>query len=283
MSRREEIIAAIGQVPKLPIAATQTTRILQDEEFNMNDLVRTIEHDQIIAANVLKMANSAYYAGPHSIGSIREAIVRLGSKSVYELVLAMAIAPLAKKEIAGYDLSPGELWEHSVTTAVATVEIAKIIGIKKSDTAFTAAILHDIGKIVLGAAIEVDPTPILMLAFESGISFEEAEKEILGINHAEVGALLLEQWKIPEEIVAVVRWHHQPDNFDGESMALDLVHVAFSLIIVGGIGAGVDGLNYKPSKKVMGRLDLSTTQLEEALNATMENLEELREFMGISN
>lgn len=278
MSQRDEILARIKQIPELPTVITKIVRLMRVPDFKISELEQHISYSPSLAANVLRMANSAYYAGPRTISSIREAVVRLGSKTINDLVIASAVAPMARQEIKGYGLSPNALWEHMVATAIATEQMAKFLKIRLPGYAFTAALLHDVGKIVLGTSIAVDPEPIMKLAFEEHVPFEQAELRILGIDHTEAGAFLLESWELPQDIIDVVRWHHDPQSSPRPSQVLDFVHVANSLTMMSGVGRGEDGLNYRPSPEVMGRLRLRIGHLEKILYETMKGLDEVKAF-----
>ena len=140
---------------------------------------------------------------------------------------------------------------------------------------FTAALLHDIGKIVLGTFLSIDSGPIMKLAFEDGLSFENAEREVLGIDHAEVGAELLNLWDIPDEIVQVVQYHHHPEQCE-DNMAVHLVHVADLLSIECGFGIGIDGLNYRPSECSVKLLKINNRIMEQTMCVMINGLNDLR-------
>lgn len=280
MNRRETIINRIKELPGLPAVAVNIMQVLRDPDFSMKDLQRNIEFEPSLAANVLKMANSAYFSGSRAISTIREAIMRLGSGTIRDLVLANSVAPVASQSVEGYELSPGALWEHMVSTALATQHLATALKIRLADYAFTAALIHDVGKVALGYAVEAYSHDIMQLAFEEGTPFEQAEREVLGIDHAEAGAILLENWNIPAEIVNVVRWHHTPEESKHEDIVLDMVHIANSLTMTTGMGRGSDGLNYKPSEEVMARHKIRIRIFEKVLTQTMISKEELKSLFG---
>ncbi|MBI5095375.1 MAG: HDOD domain-containing protein [Candidatus Hydrogenedentes bacterium] len=281
MNTRETILTQVRAVPGLPVATTEIVRMLEDPDVEIGSVVRAIEHDPGLTSNVLRMSNSAYFAGPRSIGSVRDAIVRLGLNRVFQLALAASVAPMAGAPLKGYDLSAGDLLDHSIAVALGAEKLAQALGLRPPPYTFTAALLHDLGKVILGTFIEIDAKPIIALAFEHQVSFETAEEQVLGINHAEVGAVILEQWNLPAPVVDVVRWHHQPDQHQGETLALDLIHIADSLATLSGIGAGKDGLNYRPSKESVTRLHITTRVNEEVVSHMLVELEELRNVFAL--
>ncbi len=281
MNRREQILSSVRSVRSLPTAAVEVVRLLQDPELTIADLAQTIEYDPALTSNVLRLANSAYFGCARSIGSVRDAIVRLGTNKTFRLAVASAFAPLARQAVKGYDLPPGELWKHSIAVALGAERLAEVLGRKGADYAFTAGLLHDIGKLVLGNFVEVDAAPLAAMAFQERVSFEVTERRVLGIDHAEVGAVLLEGWNLPPCVVRVVRWHHVPGSVPGEDTSVvDLVHVADNLSMTSGIGTGIDGLNYCPSSEVMSRLHLTTRLAEGVLCEIMGGLDELHSLPG---
>lgn len=191
-----------------------------------------------------------------------EAIKRLGTTQVLQFVISTGVALSYVRTVEGYDLAPNMHLKHSVTVGIAAREVGKVLGLDVPDYTFTAGLLSGIGKVLMGAYVKVDAHPILELALEQGLPFDRAEDKVLGINHAEVGGILLESWKLPSEITDVVRYHLRPDDFDGESLVLDLVHIGNVLAKMIGVGLGVDGLNYTVSHKVVDRLGLSPDMLD---------------------
>jgi len=281
MSRREEILEKVKAVVSLPPAASKVIQLVQGDDVNISELTKTIEYDPGLTSNILRLANSAELGGMKEIGSIRNAIVRMGMKRLFRLVMLSTVSPMARKPVRGYDLPAGELWEHSIAVAIGVGKLAEILNTPAPDYLFTAGLLHDIGKILLGTFVEVDAEPILELSNEENIPFDVAEEKVLGINHAEVGAALLDKWGLPIDIVNVTRWHHETENFPGESMIVDLVHIADGISITFGIGVRKDGLNYYLSQELLTRLNLKGTALETLAMQTMDSLEEVRNLFNI--
>jgi len=275
MSRREEILEKVKEIPSLPTSATQVLHLLQNPDSSIQDITKAIEVDPGLTTDFLRLANSAYFAGPRQVATLQQAGVLFGTARIQQLVLASAVFPLVSQPLKGYDLPPGDLMNHSLAVAIGAEQLAKALNISAPQFTFTAGLLHDVGKIILGTFVAVDVAPIVKLAFEEQISFEKAEEAILGIDHAEVGAALLEAWHIPEPIVDAVRYHHSPDDYKGGDNVVDLIHVADNLGIECGLGTGIDGLNYRPSSKVVERLGLKTIVAEQVTCVMLSELQQI--------
>lgn len=276
MSRREEILSKVTSVPSLPAVVAKLQKYLDDPEVNFSDLARIIETDPGLTANVLQLANSAYFGWQGGIGSVRDAISRLGTKRIFQMVLCMSVAPLVRKPVKGYELAADKLWEHSVAVAICAEKIAARRRPKVQPYAFTSGLLHDVGKLLLGTFVEVDDQPIKELVELDGLTFNEAERMVLGVDHAEVGAHLLEQWNLPKEVVVATRCHHDPQQVDGGMRDLvDVIHVADVICLDCGWGMGEDGLQYRLDEEAAARLNLKSGDAQAAAAQVMTGLEEL--------
>lgn len=273
MSRRDEILSKILDIESMPAAAAEATRLLSDPESDMADIVHAIEYDPGLTSNLLRMANSAYYRVSDPIGSVRNAVVRLGTYQIYQMTVSWGFSSMARRGVPGYGLTMGKLWEHSIGVAVGAEQISSGLSTQSTDHAFTAGLLHDIGKIVLGTFVEADIDSILEAANREETSFEMAEQQVLGINHAEVGAALLEHWDFPANIVETCRWHHQPDSLADGSLVLDLVHVANTMCLMGGIGVGIDETNHQTSSKVISRLKLDPFTSDKVVSEILSKID----------
>jgi putative nucleotidyltransferase with HDIG domain len=256
-------------------------RLIQDTESPNEEVARAIEYDPSLTSNILRLANSAYFGHVTAVSSIRDGILLLGRNRVFQLVVASTVGKMARKGIKGYDLAPGDLWDHLIGTAIGTRKLGEILDLQIPDSLFTAGLLHDIGKIVLGTYVDQDATSILSLAFEEGQSFEQAEQQVLGIDHAEVGACLLEHWNLPAELVEVVRWHHEPERLSADTMAVNLVHMADVSCLMAGVGAGLDALSYRPSSKVTAHLGLDMNALIKTVYDSLNELMEVRKLFNV--
>lgn len=277
MSTRETIIQTAKRLEALPPLAAELIGLLQSPDADVNRVAEVIAHDPANAANVLKLANSAAMAPRAPITSVKQAVMRIGLRKTTELVLNGVVAKHAGKPVLGYDLAAGSLWEFSAAAAIATERLAAAHGEPASAEAFTAGLLQDLGKLVLGHFVRVDSAPIHKIAFSQNRSFEEAERLVLGIDHAEVGAILLDAWGIGGTIRDAVRWHHEPERApDSARHIARLVHAAGQIVNLAGIGGGADGNHYRPSVAALNELDVRPKVVEQVLRETAIQLEQLR-------
>ncbi len=274
-----KIAAAIKSFPGMPGTADKLLGLIDDPAMRVSQIEEILRQDPGLTANVLRLANSAYFGIPSKIGSIRQAVILLGLKRLIQMVIAACVSAIMDKPVPGYDLSPGELWRHSIAVSVAAEGLVKELKVEAAEEIFTAALLHDVGKLVLGEFVKDDFKKIEN-AVSEWVSFEEAETMVLGTNHAEVGAQILTRWSLPVEIVNAVQWHHKPEASDQISTMLDIVHVANFMSIMIGIGIGRDGLQHQPSAAVSERLGLTPAHLEKVASQTMQWVTELSEVIG---
>jgi putative nucleotidyltransferase with HDIG domain len=261
-------------LPTIPTSAARVLRLIRDPDSDAAQIEQAVRYDPAFTGNILRLANSAYFGFSGEIGSVRQAVVHLGWKMMFHIVVATSIRSVMAKKVPGYELAPGELWRHSIAVSVASEGLAKHLKIPTPEEAFTAALLHDLGKLVTGAYVDEDLEKVED-AVAGGLSFEEAERVVLGFDHSEIGGRVLEHWAFPPELVHAVRWHHDPDRAPERGVMLDIVHVADMLCLMLGIGIGREGLGYRPATGATDRLGLRVADLESVASRTLEGTEEL--------
>jgi len=275
------IIAKVEAFPSLPDATTKLLSLLDDSNAAVVEIEEILRMDPGLTANVLKLSNSAYFGFSSAIGSIHKAIVLLGAKRLMQLVMTSCVNSLMSKAVPGYDLSPGEMWRHSIAVSVAAEGLIEELDAPEADEIFTAALLHDVGKLVLGEFMQDDIKKIEKIVSKD-VSFETAEQIVFGTDHAQIGAKILEKWGLPAEIVNAVRWHHDPDAADAASTLIDIVHVANVLCLMIGIGVGREGLQYRLSPVVIKRLGIKSVHLEKVASYTLDWVSDLTDAYEIS-
>ncbi|MBW2144600.1 MAG: HDOD domain-containing protein [Deltaproteobacteria bacterium] len=269
-----DLLSEVETLPSMPNAATKVISLLEDPETATSEIENAIKLDAGLTANILKLVNSAYFGLATEVGSVRRAIVLLGLKRLVQIVMTSCVNALLEKQVIGYDLPPGELWRHSIAVSVAAEGLVNELNISASEEIFTAALLHDVGKLILGKFVRQDIKEIELKASE-GVAFQTAEQMVLGTDHAEIGAHILKSWSLPQEIVNAVRWHHDPDSAEETNTLIDVVHVADVLCLMIGIGVGREGLQYEPSPSVSKRLGLKSNHIEMIASQTLLWTDEL--------
>jgi putative nucleotidyltransferase with HDIG domain len=277
--QQDNIAAQLKSFPSMPGAAAKLLILMDDPDISVAQIEAILGQDPGLMANILRLANSAYFGMPSKVGSIKQAVLRLGLKRLVQIVIASCVSAIMDKPVTGYDLPPGDLWHHSVGVTVAAEGLMKELNIKTSEEIFTAALLHDVGKLVVGEFIDNNIRQIED-STSQGISFAKAESKVLGTNHADIGAQILNRWSLPPVIVNAVRWHHSPESADSTDMMLDIIHVANVLCLMIGIGVGRDGLQYRPSEEVVERLGLKPFHLERVASQVLQWVNELSDALG---
>jgi putative nucleotidyltransferase with HDIG domain len=275
----KNISSILKSFPSMPGAAVKLLALIDDPDINVSQIENILRQDVGQTANLLKLANSAYFGIPSKVGSVRQAVLLLGLRRLIQMVIASCVSGILGKPVAGYDLPPGELWRHSIAVSVAAEGLVKELNVVAAEEIFTAALLHDVGKLVLGDFVEDDFKKI-EAALTGGIAFEAAENLVLGTNHAEIGARILNQWSLPPGIVNAVRWHHDPESAEKVDLMLDIVHVANVLCLMIGVGVGRDGLQHQPCAAVIERLGLESYHLEKVASQTLQWVGELTDVLG---
>jgi putative nucleotidyltransferase with HDIG domain len=269
----------IKSFPSMPGTAVKLLALIDDPGMSVVQIEEILRHDPGLTANVLKLANSAYFGVPAKVGSIRQAVILLGLKRLIQMVIASCMCAVLDRSVPGYDLPPGALWRHSIAVSVAAEGLVGELKLNAAEEIFTAALLHDVGKLIMGELVK-ENAPKLEAALKEGISYEAAETIVFGTNHAEVGGRILETWSLPGSIINAVRWHHQPDAAVQSDTMLEIVHVANVLCLMIGCGVGREGLQYRLSDDVAERLGLNSQHLEKVASQTLQWVDELESVFG---
>ncbi|NOX31262.1 MAG: HDOD domain-containing protein [Actinobacteria bacterium] len=204
--------------PPLPGSVMELTRAAADPENGASDVAKVLNFDQAMLTKVLVEANSATQAAAHAVGTAQDAVMRLGVLRVVSLALSDAVSELLERPIPAYGLEYCELSLHSQLASVAAERLIPLTpGLLRGELV-TASLLHDIGKLVVGQILSETELGALRAARNVGCQWHTAEQEILGVDHAEVGRIMLDAWGFPEDIGLAVHYHHSP-SLGGGPMA----------------------------------------------------------------
>lgn len=274
----KQIMSKVRAFPSMPATGAKMLRMLEDPETSVDEIEDALRHDPGLTANVLKLANSAYFGIPSKVSSVRQGVLLLGLKRLIQLVVASCVSAVMDKPVPGYDLPPGDLWRHSIAVSIAAEALVKDKKGIDAEDIFTPALLHDIGKLILGHFVKDELDDIEKIA-SKGVPYVVAENMVLGTDHAEVGAKVLTQWSFPSEVVEAVRWHHDPDFPEQARSQVDVVYLSNLLCQGNGNGHGSDGPGYDLSPTVIERLGIDVNQFDAIANNVAQWVDELADAL----
>ncbi len=216
MITRQDLIDAAERIDPLPASITRLLRLTNDPSSSMADMAEVIRYDPILTVDVLRLANSARSAVRDPVSEVSVAVARLGTAEVLGLAMKRAVQGRMTVALRAYGMDADELWRHSLTSAIAAEVVSDVSTIRIPGHASTAALLHDVGKLVIAKALpnelsdhlahvsSTDPRPL-----------DEIEREILGTDHGEVGASVVRSWEMPMSIqIALINHHNITDASD---------------------------------------------------------------------
>jgi len=228
---------AAKDLPAMPLVAGQIVKAIDDENSSVDDIRTLVEQDPGLAARILRVSNSAYYGFPSEIRSVGHAISLLGGRTVRNLVLGASL----KGSFRRFGLMEKLLWEHAAIAGPVAAAMAKRYGRGlDADEAFTAALLHDVGKAALANSHRDEYEKVFARVYNEGVGFVQAEREGFGFDHAELGSRVAEHWKLPPRLATVIRYHHEPDLWselpEGEASLTALVALCSACLSKLGVG-----------------------------------------------
>jgi putative nucleotidyltransferase with HDIG domain len=206
--------------------ACKLNNLLRESPFSQ-EIVAVVQHDPALTARLLRVCNTVAFQGTGNIGSLDEAIRRLGHQRLLAIVWQLCLGPAMRASLPVYNMKAETFWRHSLVTAIAAEELWALTSNLKEDksTAFTAGLLHDIGKIVVDAALLATPSLLKDYCCRESLSPRQAEKQLCGYDHAVIGGELLKNWNLPATLVGATTFHHDP-IVDFESNLSCLIHLA---------------------------------------------------------
>ena len=200
-------------LPPLPQSAARLTQLLAAAEADRGEIVKVIECDPTLTMKLLRHANSVVGGSRRRIGTVKEALIRLGTGTVAGFAVGSCVRPLMGKKISGYNVAESDFWSHSLTAAFAADSIQAHCCNWVGPLAFTAALLHDIGKLVLGQFLNAELTAWLERAvLEGHRAAFQAESEILSLHHGEAGGVIAQHWGLPDILTRGIIYHHEPEE-----------------------------------------------------------------------
>ncbi len=209
----DALAQAAACLEPLPVSTLRLARLVcsAGDSPDVDRVVEVVQFDQALTAGLLRSANSSWSASRTEISNVRDAVIRLGMGPVFAMALGVQVKARLSAPIPEYGLGEQELWNHSVAASLAAELILRLSPRHLPIETVTSALLHDVGKLVMSRFLSEDLLDALATSAASGATRMQAESDILGVHHAELGGLILQCWALPEALVRGVTYHHTPD------------------------------------------------------------------------
>lgn len=267
----DEVIACLRQLPALPSAVAQLLTTFGNEEVDVAEIARQIGRDQALAARLLRVANSSFYGLQGKVATINDAVVILGFSAVRSMVLAVGISGVFRADhCPGFD-RPAYV-RHAVGVGLAARALARQTG-RNAELAFTGGILHDIGALVLASCFPDSYSEAMAYRERHECSHLVAERDIIGLDHAEIGGLLADAWSFPASLRAALAGHHAPAEFTADLPA-DLIHVADGIAHALGLSQSIDEMVLPVDRTAWHRLGMDQQKIAAILPQVAGGMDE---------
>jgi putative nucleotidyltransferase with HDIG domain len=260
----DDIFKQIDYLPVFNKSAQKALQLLMQPDTHNKEIADVLKYDPGLTANVLKLANSAYFCRANEIKDLTSAINYLGRDQMYQILTLTTASKYFKKQSKGYEIIQGELWKHSIATGLIAEQLAQYEPTISRGVLFTAGILHDVGKTILSIWVSDLWNDICYLVDKQGVDFLEAEKKVLGFTHSLVGGAILQRWLFDDDIVQASRHHH--DNKIHKNPVVRITKLADYMSITMGYMTSDDSLSYKGYEELMEYYKIQTKQMQTILN-----------------
>lgn len=270
-----DLIAKVPRLPPPSPAVAQMLALLGRPESDNEDITRVVKQDGVLSAKLLAMCNSAALGLAAPVSSVDQAVMYLGHAEIHRLVMALSFGGAMAPRLPGYAMDENALWRHALLTALATEKVvAATRGLAfDASVAYTAGLIHDLGKVLLSHALDAPTRTAVQRLVESGAtSLVEAEKSVLGTDHAEVGAYLLQQWRLPEALVEAVANHHCPPVASGVALSA-VVHVGDVVAHGTGSCSGWGSFAVRADESVLAALGIGPLEVQNLIIETFDAIE----------
>ena len=278
-----EISKSAKGLQPIPQIALKVLRIINDGLYEIHDLTEEIRKDQVISARALQLCNSVMFASHKKIESLDHALVMLGQKLLIKFVISASLNNFFSQGGMGYSLCKGGIYHHAIGTAVIAEKLAEITRKVEPSLAYTAGLLHDIGKVALDQFINTGFPLFYRELNEEEKNLSEVEKQVLGTDHTEVGANLARSWSFPESLIETIRHHHNPENAREHEELVHIVYLADLLMSRFHSGLELERLNTDALAARLETIGLSISKFPEVVDhIPLKVLESSPEFALMS-
>ena len=264
----ENVLSTIDQLKPIPQTALKIFRMVQSSQHHITDITDELAKDQVLSGQTLKLCNSALFAGMVKIDTLKDAVLLMGEDMLIKSVITAAVNNYYNQTgTSGYSLCKGGLFFHAVGVASTAEKIAEKSGKSSPKSAYTAGLLHDIGKVILDQYV-ADSSPLFFRKLsQKNESFIDSEKKLLGITHSEAGALLAKKWNFSDGLSEVIQLHHTPEKTKGNKDIVYTVYLADLLMEKFNAGFDLEKMQTKSFEKALDHLGFTMADLPELVDA----------------
>ncbi len=281
MTAIQELVKEIKNLKPVPAVVNQILEVVDKPNSSMEDIANIIQYDPAVTASVLRSCNSVFFGLKTPAESIKDAVSLLGIDQIIEIVLLKSGVKTLSGRQEGYGLQEGAMWKYSVSSALIAKQIAQRLSLENKNTIFTAALLKDIGKTVLDRFVKNSFEKITALVVDENMSFREAEKKIIGVDHTELGGMIAKMWKFSPKMVKIIRHHHLTDASMVKDKEIAVVYLADCICMMIGIGVGSDGLAYRFNDAAMKELGISPDDISMIIADFAMNMQEVEDLLNV--
>ena len=271
----DKIIDKIDSLPPFPLTVIKLMRLMKDPDVEITSIVDTLKYDQALVSNILRICNSSYYSLKRNITNIKEAVVYIGISEIKKIAILYSTKSYFDVKKTGYESEKGELWGHVMAVSIISEKLNASIKNMDHYNIYISAILHDIGKLVLNEYVLKDYSDLEKLIEKEHVSFIDAEKRILGMDHAEIGERILKKWDFDQDICEAVGKHHKP-HFPNDSYLESIIKLSDNIAIMMGFGTSADGLQYQGFSEICNKYDLNHGDIQNIMGDSIEEIKAIQ-------
>jgi putative nucleotidyltransferase with HDIG domain len=279
-----EIVSQVKELPMVSESARKLAALLNQPDTHRDELIKTLRCDNVLTAKLLRVCNSAHSGLKNPVASIDQAVLLLGDNALFRIVCAIGFGSVMGFKVPGYATEANGLWSHSLSTGLGAEYVSEFesYGGFPPPMAFTAGLLHDIGKLVFNQIL----TPKARMDIRARISGDsltrvEAEKAVVGANHAEVGACLLQKWSLPETIIEAVANHHSPVVQPVAQLSA-VVYLANCAAHLSGPAPGSDTCPAQPDPGIATLLGMDVATVKQMVTGVHGAMKAINQFLCIA-
>jgi putative nucleotidyltransferase with HDIG domain len=280
----KKVVSKLKNIRPLPGACLKILKLLEQRELKNETLIELLNSDKALSGQILQACNSSHYGFNGSIVSIDQAVLVLGSGLIVPIVLTISLRTAMVVPMEAYAFEAKELWRHSLATAVVAETFANdgLIADIDPSTAFAAGLMHDIGKVAMAQVLAPEMLAgIRQEIAANGLSRIQAERAVLGTDHAEVGAYLLKSLDVPSQIVDAVAHHHNPSA--NPKLRLSVLTCISNLIVhLAGSAPGWESYAVKMDDELVKTLNLTTEKVETLIITARDSFNRIERYVDMA-